>query len=181
MIKTILILLLLTSTANAGLSKVGFGIIHGFEDYKDFSYTDQENYEDGFKTINLNVTHFLNNGLNFSIGSNRLINYKHKRKAIQSNHEFNYEYQSFVDTLMIGYKIKRVNTSLVLANVTLKSRAYNNYFNEKEEISAIIPAINFSYHLISVKGISIVPSVSFYRSAELGITKGLLANINFMF
>jgi len=181
MIKTILIFFLLTSTANAGVTKFGVGFSHSFEDYKGFEYIDSLDYEDSFKTINLNATHFFNNGLNFSIGSNRLINHKHKRKARQSNHEFNYEYQSFVDTLMIGYKIKRVNTSLVLANVTLKSRAYNNYFDKREKISSIIPAINFSYQLASFKEVGLVPSLSFYRSKELGITKGVLANINFMF
>jgi hypothetical protein len=179
--KTILIIFLLTSAANAGITKFGAGFSQNFEDYKDFKYADSQNYEDDFRTINLNVTHFFNNGLNLSIGSNRLINHKSKRKAIQSGQEFNYDYQSFVDTFMIGYKIKRLNTSLVLANVTLKSRAYNEYFDKQSKISAIIPAINFSYQIASFKGVNVVPSLSFYWSKELGITKGVLANINFMF
>lgn len=181
MIKTIFIFLLLTSAANAGVTKFGIGLSQSFEDYKNFKYTDSQNYEDDFKTINFNATHFFNNGLNLSIGSNRLINHKHNRKAIQLGQEFNYDYQSFIDTLAIGYKIKRLNTSFVLANVTLKSRAYNDYFDKQSQISAIIPAINFSYQIGYFKGISVVPSLSFYRSKELGITKGVLANINFMF
>ena len=179
--KTILILFLLTSSANAGVTKFGVSFGHSFEYYKNFEFTDHANFEDNFKTPNFNITHFYKNGLVTSISSNRLINYKHKRKAIQSGQDFNYDYQSLVDTLAIGYKIKKVTTSLILANVILESRAYTDYFYEKSKISAIVPAINFSYHLTSFKGVNVIPSVSFYSSNGLGITRGMLANINFMF
>ena len=179
--KTILILLLLTSTANAGVTKFGVSFGHSFEDHKDFEFTDHANFEDNFKTPNFNITHFYKSGFVTSASSNRLINYKSKRHARQSGQDFNYDYQSFVDTLSVGYKIKKVTTSLILANVNLESRAYNNYFDKESKISAIVPALNFSYHLTSFKGVNVIPSVSFYSSNGLGITRGMLANINFMF
>lgn len=179
--KTILILFLLTSTANAGVTKFGISFNQAFQDHKNFEFTDRANFEDNFKTPSFNLTHFYRNGLVTSISSNRLINYKSKRRARQSDQDFSYQHQSFVDFISFGYKIKKVTASLILANVNLESRAYNNYFDKKSKISAIVPALNFSYHLTTFKGVSVVPSVSFYSSNGLGITRGMLANINFMF
>ena len=180
-IKLILIFFYLTSTAQAGVTKFGAGFSRSFEDYKNFEYTDSPNFEDDFKTVSLNATHFFNNGLNISVGTNRLLNHKFKRKAIQSDVQLSYEYQSFVDYIAAGYRINKLNTSLVVANVILESRAYNNYFDKQEKKSAIVPALNLSYDFTLVKGLDLVPSLSFYRSKELGITRGVLANINFMF
>lgn len=179
--KTILILFFLTSTANAGVTKFGISFGHSFEDYKNFEFTDHANFENNFKTPNFNLTHFYKNGLVTSINSNRLINYKSKRQASQSGQDFSYEYQTFIDSLSVGYKIKKVTTSLILANVNAESRAYNQYFDKQSKVSAIVPALNFSYHLTTFKSVSVVPSVSLYSSSALGITRGMLANINFMF
>lgn len=180
-ISLIVTLLFPISVTNAGVTKFGVSFGHSFEDYKNFEFTDHTNFEDNLKTPNFNITHFYKNGFVTSASSNRLINYKSKRHARQSDQDFSYEIQSFIDTISVGYKIKKVTTSLILANVNLESRAYNNYFDKKSKISAIVPALNFSYHLTTFKGVSIVPSVSFYSSSGLGITRGMLANINFMF
>lgn len=168
------------STAQAS-TKFGASFSHSFEDYKNFKYTDSKNPKDNFKTITLNATHFFDNGLNISIGSNRLINHKSKRTATLSGVQFKYEYQSFVDSLSVGYKINRVNTSLVLANVNLKSVSYNESFYQKSKISAIVPAINISYAAYKAGDVVVVPSLTFYKSNELGITRAVMANINFMF
>ena len=181
MIKKTILILFLSTNANAGITKFGVSFGHSFEDHKDFEFTDHSNLENSFKTPNFNITHFYKNGFVTSISSNRLINYKSKRHARQSDQDFSYEHQSFIDTLSVGYKIKKVTTSLILANVNLESRAYTDYFYEKSKISAIVPAINFSYHLTTFKDVSVVPSISFYSSSSLGITRGMLANINFMF
>lgn len=179
--KTILILFLLTSTANAGVTKFGIGFNQAFEDHKNFEFTDRANFEDNFKTPSFNLTHFYRNGLVTSISSNRLINYKSKRQAEQSGQDFIYEHQSFVDFISLGYKIKKVTASLILANVNVESRAYNRYFDEESKISAIVPALSFSYQLKTFKSVNLVPSLSFYSSSGLGITRGMSANINFMF
>ncbi len=185
MMRRLLINLLVTiflpiSTAQA-VTKISASFSHSFEDYKNFEYTDSKNPEDNFKTISFNVTHFFNNGLNISASSNRLINHKSKREAMQSGVQFRYDHQSFIDSLSIGYKVNRVNTSLVLANVNLKSVSYNEYFYRKSKISAIVPAINISYAAYKAGDIVAVPSLTFYKSNELGITKAVMANINFMF
>ena len=179
--KTILILFLLTSTANAGVTKFGIGFNQAFEDHKNFEFTDRANFEDNFKTPSFNLTHFYRNGLVTSISSNRLINYKSKRQAKQSGQDFSYEHQSFVDFISLGYKIKKVTASLILANVNVESRAYNRYFDKESKISAIVPALSFSYQLKTFKSVNLVPSLSFYSSSGLGITRGISTNINFMF
>ena len=182
----------IASTANAFENKYGetrFGVNfgHAFESYKGFKYIDKTNYEDSFKTWDLNVTHFFNNGFNLSASTTRLINHKSKRRALDLNfnEEFTLESQTYIDTFLIGYKYKKVNTSLVIANVQSKSRAYNEFFDETSKISSIVPAINISFFpkqfLIGKQKFDLVPSFSFYKSKELGIKRGMSANINFLF
>jgi hypothetical protein len=170
-----------------GTTRFGINFGHAFETYNDFVYIDQSRIEDDFKTWDFNLTHFFKNGFNISVSTTRLINHKSKRLAFDKNFNevFNLEVQTYIDTLLFGYKYKRVNTSLVIANVQSKSRAYNEFFDETSKVSSIVPAINISYFLTNFevlnKNIDIVPSVSFYKSKELGIKQGMSANINFLF
>ena len=150
-------------------------------------YIDKTNFEDDLKTWDFNITHFFKNGLNFSASTTRLINHKSKRLAwdLNYNEEFTLESQTYIDTFLIGYKVGKINTSLVIENVQSESRSYNQFFDEKSKVSSIVPALNISYYAKQFKvgghKIDIVPSVSFYKSNELGIKRGISSNINFLF
>lgn len=162
MIKLItIILLLFTSQANATI-RASIGTSYSIEDRKNTEKTYAKN-------INLNLHYFFDNGVNFSAGTNRVLNQESKLKLDQLD-TFN---KVYIDTLLIGYKINRLNTSFAIANVNSKTSFSKN--------SAIVPAINISYFLSSFDKVILVPSVTFYRSKELDITKGIALNINLMF
>lgn len=166
--KISIIFLILTQNAFAG-AFLSAGAIYSKS--KDDSFYMQEK-----TSINASYGYFfLASNYNFSITTNRLIN-KTQNQFIQSKSTGKaYELKTRLraDSLLIGYKFKRFNPSIVISNARLERTLISKKVN-----SALLYGLNLNYFIdknISLSTTYIAPN------KEFGLIGAGLLSINYFF
>lgn len=165
---------------NVGISYFYANINDPEYDFVD-KYETLKNPKDQFKSISVGLSKFYDNNFNWSISTNRLFNSEIKRSVKRKSDGliFQNETKTTIDSLLLGYRIKRFNPSLIIANVEAsKFLYYNNSLVKYENKRAIIPGINLGYFVTK----NFVPSFSYILpNKELDLEGAFSLNINYIF
>lgn len=144
-------------------------------------YENLKNPKDQLKSISVGLSKFYDNNFNWSISTNRLFSGEIERSVKRKSDGLIFENKSKVtiDPLLLGYKIKRFNISLIVANVKAsKFLYYNGSLVGYENKSAILPGFNFGYFANK----NFIPSFSYILpNKELDLEGALSLNINYIF
>ena len=144
-------------------------------------YETLKNPKDQFKSISIGLSKFYDNNFNWSINTNRLFNSEIKRSVKRKSDSliFQNETKTTIDSLLLGYRIKRFNLSLIIGNVEAsKFLYYNNSLVGYENKRAIIPGFNLGYFITK----NFIPSFSYILiNKELDLEYGFSLNINYIF
>lgn len=97
---------------NAGISYFYANINDPEYDFVD-KYETLKNPKDQFKSISVGLSKFYDNNFNWSISTNRLFNSEIKRSVKRKSDGliFQNETKTTIDSLLLGYRIKRFNYS----------------------------------------------------------------------
>jgi len=167
-------------TWNLGLSYIYTNINDPQYNFVD-KYENLKNPKDQLKSISVGLSKFYDNNFNWSISTNRLFSGEIERSVKRKSDGLIFENKSKVtiDPFLLGYKVKRFNISLIVANVKAsKFLYYNGSLVGYENKSAILPGFNFGYFANK----NFIPSFSYILpSKELDLEGALSLNINYIF
>jgi hypothetical protein len=180
----------LLSTCNFALSndvRWNTGISYFYADINDPEYDFVDKYEtlknpkDQLKSISIGLSKFYDNNFNWSISTNRLFNSEIKRSVKRKSDGliFQNETKTTIDSLLLGYVIKRFNPSLIIVNVEAsKFLYYNNSLVGYENKRAIVPGFNLGYFATK----NFVSSFSYILpNKELDLEGAFSLNTNYIF
>jgi len=167
--------------------KLNIGVSYSYANINDPKYDFINKYEtiknptDQFKSISIGLSKFYSNNFNWSISTNRLFNSEIKRsvKRKSDNLIFQNKTKTTIDSLLLGYRIKRFNPSLIIANVEInKSLYYQNLLVGYENKHSILSGLNLSYFTTK----NFVPSFSYILpNKELHLKSVFSLNFNYIF
>lgn len=190
--KSIIIIsfIFLLSTCNFALSndvRWNTGISYFYANINDPEYDFVDKYEtlknpkDQLKSISIGLSKFYDNNFNWSISTNRLFNSEIKRSVKRKSDGliFQNETKTTIDSLLLGYVIKRFNPSLIIVNVEAsKFLYYNNSLVGYENKRAIVPGFNLGYFATK----NFVSSFSYILpNKELDLEGAFSLNTNYIF
>lgn len=190
-IKSIIIsFIFLLSTCNFVLAndvRWNVGVSYFYANINDPEYDFVDKYEtlknpkDQFKSISIGLSKFYDNNFNWSISTNRLFNSEIKRSVKRKSDGliFQNETKTTIDSLLLGYVIKRFNPSIIIANVEAsKFLYYNNFLVGYQNKRTIVPGFNLGYFATK----NFMPSFSYILpNKELDLKGAFSLNINYIF
>jgi hypothetical protein len=190
-IKSIIIsFIFLLSTCNFVLAndvRWNVGVSYFYANINDPEYDFVDKYEtlknpkDQFKSISIGLSKFYDNNFNWSISTNRLFNSEIKRSVKRKSDGliFQNETKTTIDSLLLGYVIKRFNPSIIIANVEAsKFLYYNNFLVGYQNKRTIVPGFNLGYFATK----NFMPSFSYILpNKELDLEGAFSLNINYIF
>jgi len=166
--------------------KLNIGLSYSYANINDPEYDFVNKYEtiknprDQLKSISVGISKFYNN-FNWSINTNRFFNKQIKRNVKRKSDGLIFENKTktTIDSLLLGYRIKRFNPSLIVTNVEAsKFLYYNDVLVGYEKKRAIIPGINLAYFATK----NLIPSFSYILSnKEMDLEGAFSLNINYIF
>jgi len=181
LIFTLIFFLLYNKILYAKNFNVNLGLSTFYANIKDPRYTFVNKYESvGNVNFSAGITKTFDK-INITLQTNRLGNHYVKRAVINNKTGKTLQNHSKLtaDTLLVGYRYKRIVTAMFLSNIKLeKSLYYNNILQNKSKQNTILTGLNLAYFItknISSSVFYIMPNKKIYLKDSFGL------GINYIF
>lgn len=183
LIVSLFILLPSISFANNIKYNIGVSYLYANINDKNYDYVDKYESAESLKdqSFNIGASTFFKNNINVSLSTNRLLENPVRRAVIRKKDKLQFlnKTKTTIDSISIGYKIKRFNPSIVLANVKMqKSLYYKDNLVGKSSNATILGGVNLGYFITK----NIIASTSYILpNQELDLESAFVINLNYLF
>lgn len=145
---------------------------------KNYSYIDEYEQVGNVDNISLGISGIVNN-FSYTLSSTRLLADSSKRKVVnKSGNIFSLESKTTIDSLSVGYTIKRFNPSLFIARAEVKKKlSYNNIVVGKDHDVTTLYGVSGGYFLtrnINIGAILVAPNETLGLEYGFGLYVNLI-------
>ena len=162
---------------------IGLSYLYANINDKNYDYVDKYESAESLKdqSFNVGASTFFENNINISLSTNRFLENPVKRTVLRKRDKLQFlnKTKTTIDSISIGYKIKRFNPAVILANVKMqKSLYYKDNLVGKSSNTTIVGGINLGYFVTK----NIMASASYILpNRELDLESAFAINLNYLF